>query len=101
MAAELTWVWESSFVINNNGYTIERLIHGMDASYNDITPWQHTLLLQLFGAPAAQQRSYQVRTKKELEELLTNDEFNSTPVIQVGLLPPPFSDDRMENGNRD
>lgn len=77
---------ESSFVINNNGYTIERLIHGMEASYNDITPWQHTLLLQVFGAPADQQRSCQVRTKKELEALLSNDEFINAPYIQVGFL---------------
>ncbi|KAH3688093.1 hypothetical protein WICPIJ_000935 [Wickerhamomyces pijperi] len=38
------------FVLNNDGYTIERLIHGEKAGYNDIQNWDHQLLLQTFGA---------------------------------------------------
>ncbi|KAH3688241.1 hypothetical protein WICPIJ_000766 [Wickerhamomyces pijperi] len=38
------------FVLNNDGYTIERLIHGEKAGYNDIQSWDHQLLLQTFGA---------------------------------------------------
>ena len=30
------------FVLNNDGYTIERLIHGEKAGYNDIQPWKHS-----------------------------------------------------------
>jgi indolepyruvate decarboxylase len=29
------------FLINNDGYTIERLIYGADSSYNDINPWRY------------------------------------------------------------
>lgn len=39
------------FLINNNGYTIERHIHGMTAKYNDIHPWNYLLSPQFFGAP--------------------------------------------------
>ncbi|CRG88335.1 pyruvate decarboxylase [Talaromyces islandicus] len=39
------------FLINNNGYTIERHIHGMTASYNDIQPWNYLDSPHFFGAP--------------------------------------------------
>jgi TPP-dependent 2-oxoacid decarboxylase len=29
------------FLLNNDGYTIERLIHGAESSYNDIHPWRY------------------------------------------------------------
>lgn len=39
------------FLINNNGYTIERRIHGRSAKYNDIHPWNHLVSPLFFGAP--------------------------------------------------
>lgn len=72
-----------SFVINNNGYTIERLIHGMNAGYNDITSWKHTKLLDVFGADPEKSRSYQARSKAELQKLLTDEHFSSAPCIQL------------------
>ncbi|KAK6500979.1 Pyruvate decarboxylase 1 [Arthrobotrys conoides] len=36
-------------VINNDGYTIERPIHGPEKSYNDIQPWKYRKLLKAFG----------------------------------------------------
>jgi len=71
------------FVINNNGYTIERMIHGMNAGYNDITPWKHMQLLEVFGAPPNQRKNYQVKTKGEVEELFMNEEFSKAPCIQL------------------
>lgn len=37
------------FVINNDGYTVERTIHGMEAKYNDIPTWKYTELPAVFG----------------------------------------------------
>ena len=37
------------FVINNDGYTVERKIHGENASYNDIKMWDYKLLPTVFG----------------------------------------------------
>jgi len=71
------------FVINNNGYTIERLIHGMNAGYNDITSWKHTKLLDVFGADPEKSRNYQARSKAELQNLLTDEHFSSAPCIQL------------------
>ena len=38
------------FIINNDGYTIERMIHGLERKYNDIHPWQYCKTLEYFGA---------------------------------------------------
>ncbi|TDM39822.1 alpha-keto acid decarboxylase family protein [Macrococcoides goetzii] len=38
------------FVINNDGYTVERLIHGMEEPYNDIKMWNYKQLPETFGA---------------------------------------------------
>jgi pyruvate decarboxylase len=38
------------FIINNDGYTIERIIHGLKREYNDIQQWQYCKTLEYFGA---------------------------------------------------
>lgn len=38
------------FLINNDGYTIERCIHGLKQAYNDIAPLEYLLAPRLFGA---------------------------------------------------
>ncbi|TDM02487.1 alpha-keto acid decarboxylase family protein [Macrococcus carouselicus] len=37
------------FLINNDGYTVERLIHGEKEVYNDIQMWDYTALPATFG----------------------------------------------------
>jgi indolepyruvate decarboxylase len=37
-------------VVNNDGYTVERAIHGRDKAYNEIAPWRWTQLPAAFGA---------------------------------------------------
>ncbi|KAF5648916.1 pyruvate decarboxylase [Fusarium sp. NRRL 52700] len=56
------------FVINNNGYTIERAIHGRNADYNDISPWNHQHALGLFGLSQeeASKRYFSAKTFAEL-----------------------------------
>ena len=72
------------FVINNNGYTIERLIHGMEADYNDINDqWQYQNLLSFFGAKEGRSKSYKVTTKKEVEALFADEEFQKADRIQL------------------
>lgn len=38
------------FLINNNGYTVERAIHYQNQPYNDIQMWDYTNLPNLFGS---------------------------------------------------
>ncbi|KAI0157068.1 pyruvate decarboxylase [Hypoxylon sp. FL1284] len=64
------------FVICNDGYTIERYIHGMDAEYNDIAEWRYRDLPAALGATEKTARSYAVRNRGELEALLADKDFN-------------------------
>jgi indolepyruvate decarboxylase len=52
------------FLINNDGYTIERVI--CDRPYNDIQPWQYHKLVDVFGGGVG----LDVRTEGELEDAL-------------------------------
>ncbi len=53
------------FLINNDGYTIERVIS--DHPYNDIQPWHYHKLVDVFGEGL----SFDVRTEGELEHALS------------------------------
>jgi indolepyruvate decarboxylase len=52
------------FLINNDGYTIERVIS--DHPYNDIQPWRYHKLMEVFGGGLG----LDVRTEGELEDAL-------------------------------
>ncbi len=69
------------FLINNDGYTIERVIQ--DGSYNDLQPWKYHQLPQIFG----ESWSCEVSTQAELEEALMNAKQNTHCVsfIEVHL----------------
>lgn len=55
-------------VVDNDGYTVERAIHGPDEPYNDITQWDWTALPAAFGAPGA--AAMRVTTAGELRAAL-------------------------------
>ncbi|KAF5660304.1 THI3-positive regulation factor of thiamine metabolism [Fusarium circinatum] len=65
------------FIINNSGYTYERYIHGMNAAYNDVAPWNYSAAPQLFGdAPAGYPiQSCKVTNMEELDEVLNSEGF--------------------------
>jgi len=72
------------FILNNNGYTIERLIHGETAEYNDIMSWKHTELLNTLGGKEGEFKNHVVKTRDELDKLFDEDkEFSKAGVIQV------------------
>jgi len=61
------------FVINNRGYTIERVIRGPEAAYNDIQNWQYAKLAEIFADGQAV-RGTCVRSEAELERALEEAE---------------------------
>lgn len=68
------------FLINNDGYTYERLIHGMDAEYNDVAPWNYLKAPEMMGAPT--DGSYDVElhdvgTWGELNTILRSEKFHN------------------------
>jgi pyruvate decarboxylase len=69
-------------VLNNGGYTVERLIHGMNASYNTVPIWDYGALFQAFG-PSYKTKNYLVKTPDDLDAVLANEEFNNASYAQV------------------
>lgn len=75
------------FVINNNGYSIERAINGPEQTYNNVSMlWDHQKLLEFLGArkeTGIQSKSFSCKTVEELEVVLNDDEFRGASYIQV------------------
>lgn len=57
------------FVINNDGYTVERLIHGMEEPYNDIQMWNYKQLPEVFGGKDTV-RVHDAKTSNELKTVM-------------------------------
>jgi pyruvate decarboxylase/indolepyruvate decarboxylase len=77
------------FLINNDGYTIERDIHGEKMPYNDIQRWNYHKLPEVFGNNSW---SAKVGTEAELESALQKAEQDrgSLAFIEVVM-------DKMDN----
>lgn len=77
------------FVVNNQGYTAERLI--MDGQFNDVAGWRYHKLPEAFGSG----RGIEVRTEGELEEAIAVADVWNEPgplLIEVHLHPMDASD---------
>lgn len=82
-------------LINNDGYTIEKLIHGAKRQYNNIQMWDYSKTLKYFGSElehnvksgfqAKTGVQAQVRTRKELEQAMeqTKVEKNKIHMLEV------------------
>ncbi|KAJ5287986.1 Pyruvate decarboxylase [Penicillium angulare] len=70
------------FVICNEGYTIERYIHGWDASYNDIQTWDHVGIPKVFGAQSGY-KGYRIKTRDELLKLFADQSFCVSDDLQL------------------
>jgi Thiamine pyrophosphate enzyme, C-terminal TPP binding domain len=68
------------FLVNNNGYTIERLILGPGSSYNDINQWRYAEAASFFDTQG-QAIAYRVRTEDELEDALAAASGRETLVL--------------------
>ncbi|KAJ5152631.1 thiamine diphosphate-binding protein [Penicillium canariense] len=75
------------FIINNNGYTIERLIHGPQEPYNDVASWRYLEAPSFFGAKKSD-TSYPVFTARagtwaELDGILGRDELQTGKGLRI------------------
>uniref|UniRef100_A0A093XRN3 Pyruvate decarboxylase n=1 Tax=Talaromyces marneffei PM1 TaxID=1077442 RepID=A0A093XRN3_TALMA len=83
LADYLRWGLNATiFIVNNGGYTVERLIHGMDALYNTIPVWKYEKLSEVFG-PDHPSRYDRIETGAELVELLNYGRFSAADCTQV------------------
>lgn len=69
------------FILNNSGYTIEKLIHGETAEYNNIQPWKHQKLLETFGGEDIE--NVRINTIKDLNNIFSSPEFAKNDKIRV------------------
>lgn len=58
------------FIINNDGYTVERVIHGARQPYNDINRLDFAQVFPLFSHPDPHANYHRCSTPTELEEVL-------------------------------
>ncbi len=73
-------------VVNNDGYTVERAIHGETAPYNDIVSWSWTDIPNALGV--ANHLAFRAQTYGELDDALTAAaEHQDRMVLVEAVLP--------------
>jgi indolepyruvate decarboxylase len=70
-------------VVNNDGYTVERAIHGPDKSYNDIAAWRWTELPRAFGGDDTTTETARATTAKELAAALLSARDDRLTLIEA------------------
>jgi len=79
-------------LLNNDGYTIEKLIHGPDRAYNTIQMWRYHKSFEYFGDGLKQNREQattgfagQVKTREEFEKTMAQvvKETNKIHFVEV------------------
>jgi pyruvate decarboxylase len=71
------------FFLNNDGYTIERWVHGMEEAYNDIPMWRYTEIPKAMGAGKDSVHTFKVSTKEQMEELWRDENFATGKRLRV------------------
>lgn len=73
------------FIVNNEGYTIERVIHGRNQPYNDVPFWRHTQALNYFGADEEHvaRNTFSARTCGELQAVLKEERVHSGSGVRI------------------
>ena len=77
-------------VVNNDGYTVERAIHGRDKAYNDIAPWRWTQLPAALGAAPGQAIAVRAQTTTELVAALEQADAHRDRLTLVEAVTDPF-----------
>lgn len=73
-------------VVNNDGYTIERAIHGESAPYNDVVNWKWTDVPGALGV--TDHLAFRVQTYGELDDALTAAAENQDRMVFVEVVLP-------------
>lgn len=70
-------------VVNNDGYTVERAIHGPTKSYNDIAAWRWTALPHALGADPRHAVAVRAETVGELRAALSDAEAHPERFVLI------------------
>jgi indolepyruvate decarboxylase len=69
-------------VVDNDGYTVERAIHGADAPYNDIDHWDFKQLIRAFE-PKSEPLTMRVETVGELRSAIEETEAAKERLVLI------------------
>ncbi|OBI43160.1 indolepyruvate decarboxylase [Mycobacterium kyorinense] len=75
-------------VVNNDGYTVERAIHGKTAPYNDIVSWDWSKVAAALGV--TNQLTFRAKTYGELDDALTAAAEHQDRMVLVEAVVPRF-----------
>jgi pyruvate decarboxylase len=64
----------------------------MDAEYNDIAQWDFKDLPRVFGADPRKVKTYQIKTKTQVNQLLEDKSFSAADIFQLVELYMPKED---------
>ncbi|CAG8437539.1 16978_t:CDS:2 [Funneliformis caledonium] len=70
------------FILNNEGYTIERTLHGLKREYNDIQQWDFCKTLEYFGG-AGKGNSVRISTKDEVGSFIHQFSPDKIQIVEV------------------
>lgn len=75
------------FIIENTGYTVERVIHGMNEPYNDVPKYRYDLIAPAFGASDDQYDFIEVSTEEELIAAMkkADQETDKMVIVQANM----------------
>ncbi|MCX7125601.1 MAG: thiamine pyrophosphate-binding protein [Gammaproteobacteria bacterium] len=71
------------FLLDNDGYTVERVIHGPTMPYNDVQHWDYTQFPKIFGKDVW---SIQVNNEVELKNALVAREKNKDKLAFITVM---------------
>lgn len=71
-------------ILNNGGYTVERLIHGKTADYNDVAVYDYSAIAQAFGPAYKAQYFGPIKTAEELAALIKDPAVRGKDCFTVG-----------------
>lgn len=78
------------FLINNDGYTIERSIHGVEAEYNDITAYDWSKIPAAFGGTDSNTVTLRAATVREFDEACRAAKENRDKLVFIEVVTAPM-----------
>ena len=78
------------FLINNDGYTIERSIHGVEAQYNDITTYDWSKIPAAFGGTDSNTVTLRAATVREFNEACRLATENRDKLVFIEVVTAPM-----------
>ena len=73
-------------LVNNDGYTVERAIHGENQYYNDIPKCDWQLMPQAFGANESNSLVLKVETAGELKSALDKAAATTNKLVMIEVI---------------